>query len=270
MFKQIKPSHPIFSGEYRKSREFFILDCIKNDAPLLLSDGREVVICGTPGLEHPLWIWTSDSVSEYTLSALDEWILRTYPVSDGAYFVAKPSVARRIYSLYSGRARAFEHRVSMMAHVCPELIPARNTSAVIDRPDELDLPAIAGFCEAFSLESLGGQLSPSAASGTALSLLERPLTFVIREDGRPAAMATANKETPEYTCISWVYTAPEARCRGYAAALVAHISRLILESGKTPFLYTDLANPCSNRAYANVGFIPSGRVDEIKLVWQTH
>ena len=83
-------------------------------------------------------------------------------------------------------------------------------------------------------------------------------------------MATANKETPEYTCISWVYTAPEARCRGYAAALVAHISRLILESGKTPFLYTDLANPCSNRAYANVGFIPSGRVDEIKLVWQTH
>lgn len=34
-------------------------------------------------------------------------------------------------------------------------------------------------------------------------------------------------------------------------------------NGKTPVLYIDLANPASNKAYKNVGFIECGKVSEI-------
>lgn len=67
--------------------------------------------------------------------------------------------------------------------------------------------------------------------------------------------------------INQVYTKPEFRGRGFAAALVAYISELIFQKGKIPSLYTDLANPSSNKAYKNVGFVERGRVDEITLTW---
>jgi hypothetical protein len=43
--------------------------------------------------------------------------------------------------------------------------------------------------------------------------------------------------------------------RGYASALVAELTRRLLEGGRDYcFLYTDLANPTSNRIYQQVGY----------------
>jgi len=52
-----------------------------------------------------------------------------------------------------------------------------------------------------------------------------------------------------------VYTPPEHRRRGYATSLVAGLSRSLIERGfRACFLYTDLANPTSNRIYGEIGY----------------
>jgi hypothetical protein len=52
-----------------------------------------------------------------------------------------------------------------------------------------------------------------------------------------------------------VYTPPELRGRGYASALTAHVSAEQLAAGRSfCFLYTDLANPTSNRIYVALGY----------------
>jgi uncharacterized protein len=52
-----------------------------------------------------------------------------------------------------------------------------------------------------------------------------------------------------------VYTPPEARGRGYASSAVAAVSRHALATGShTCMLYTDVANPTSNKIYADVGY----------------
>ena len=57
--------------------------------------------------------------------------------------------------------------------------------------------------------------------------------------------------------IGLVYTVPEHRRRGYAAALVAAAVREQLAEGKQRlFLTTDAANPTSNAIYARLGFQP--------------
>jgi uncharacterized protein len=62
-------------------------------------------------------------------------------------------------------------------------------------------------------------------------------------------------ETPTGVRIGPVYTPPALRRRGYASALVAELSRRLLDSGRAYcFLYTDLANPTSNRIYQDVGY----------------
>nr|WP_238345456.1 GNAT family N-acetyltransferase [Actinopolymorpha cephalotaxi] len=57
--------------------------------------------------------------------------------------------------------------------------------------------------------------------------------------------------------IGPVYTPRDRRGRGYASALVAAVSRHELAAGaRTCALFTDLANPTSNKIYAAVGYRP--------------
>jgi GNAT superfamily N-acetyltransferase len=51
-----------------------------------------------------------------------------------------------------------------------------------------------------------------------------------------------------------VYTPDAHRGNGYASAAVAEVSRQILESGARACLFTDQANPTSNRIYQAIGY----------------
>ena len=71
-------------------------------------------------------------------------------------------------------------------------------------------------------------------------------------------VAFANGRVPAYGVarIGPVYTPPEHRRRGYAGAVTAAASRDILAAGAVAVLYTDLANPTSNRIYQALGYAP--------------
>lgn len=74
-------------------------------------------------------------------------------------------------------------------------------------------------------------------------------------DGVPRAMAARTHGTANGQAISFVYTPPEHRRKGYATALVACLSQLAMGSGKKfCTLYTDLDNPTSNSIYQKIGY----------------
>jgi predicted GNAT family acetyltransferase len=63
-----------------------------------------------------------------------------------------------------------------------------------------------------------------------------------------------------------VYTPPALRGRGYASALVAAVSQAQLDAGRRfCFLFTDLANPTSNRIYQDIGYEAVCDVDEYRF-----
>lgn len=66
------------------------------------------------------------------------------------------------------------------------------------------------------------------------------------------------------TRIGPVYTPGEHRGNGYASAAVAAVSRQLLDEGVRVCLFTDRANPTSNRIYQRLGFRPV--VDMANLV----
>jgi len=74
-------------------------------------------------------------------------------------------------------------------------------------------------------------------------------------DGAPVSMAGYTGPTPHGIRVGPVYTPPELRGKGYASALVAQMSQALLDGGRSfCFLFTDLANPTSNRIYERIGY----------------
>lgn len=77
------------------------------------------------------------------------------------------------------------------------------------------------------------------------------------DDQGPVCMAVKNRPTRNGIVVSLVYTPPESRKKGYATSCVAKLSQLLLDAGyQFCSLYTDLANPTSNRIYQEIGYRP--------------
>lgn len=92
-------------------------------------------------------------------------------------------------------------------------------------------------------------------------------TFYLWEDGDPVSLAGASGATPNGIRIGPVYTPPELRRRGYAGSLVAAVSQAQLDAGRRfCFLYTDLANPTSNKIYQEVGYRPVADANQLRFL----
>ena len=77
------------------------------------------------------------------------------------------------------------------------------------------------------------------------------------EDDGPASYVGATRPHGGIVRIAPVYTPPARRGNGYASALVAAVSQAALGAGASACsLFTDLANPTSNKIYAAVGYRP--------------
>lgn len=76
-------------------------------------------------------------------------------------------------------------------------------------------------------------------------------------DDKPVALAALNRQTGTFGSIGPVYTPRAFRSKGFGGAITSAVVDQIFASGKqTACLYTDLANPASNRCYARLGFTP--------------
>jgi predicted GNAT family acetyltransferase len=74
-------------------------------------------------------------------------------------------------------------------------------------------------------------------------------------DGVPVSMAGVTRRVADTVRVGCVYTPPEHRRRGYAAAVTAEAGRAAREEGaREVLLFTDLANPTSNGVYLRIGY----------------
>jgi uncharacterized protein len=88
-------------------------------------------------------------------------------------------------------------------------------------------------------------------------------SLLVWEDGGVVSMLGHGRAVADVVRIGPVYTPPQARRRGYAGSAVAAASRRALASGaRACMLFTDLANPTSNKVYAEVGYERAGRWEE--------
>ncbi|SNR40616.1 GNAT family N-acetyltransferase [Blastococcus mobilis] len=82
----------------------------------------------------------------------------------------------------------------------------------------------------------------------------------IRQNGALVAMAGERLRPPGWTEISAVCTAPHARGRGFASALVRSVIRRIVDRSERPFLHVAADNAAAISMYERLGFETRRRV----------
>lgn len=145
------------------------------------------------------------------------------------------------------------HRIYECRHVEPPTgVPG--TARLARRGDR---DTIVRWMQDFTREALGKPLAGEVASARAAAKSAAGSLYVWEVDGRIVSMAAAVAPTPNAIRVGAVYTPPAERGHGYASALTAAVTSRQLELGRElVFLYTDLANPISNRIYQRIGYVP--------------
>lgn len=129
--------------------------------------------------------------------------------------------------------------------------------------DSADQDLLSEWIQEFCREALTG-ISPEQAKQMAASGIASK-AFYIWEDGEAVSMVKKSRPTYNGISLNLVFTPRQFRKQGYATSCVASLCRKLLAEYKFCCLYTDLANPTSNKIYMDVGFRPAADSVSIKF-----
>jgi predicted GNAT family acetyltransferase len=213
-------------------------------------DGERIVMCAFQSLPEKAGITRASEPAAFRLLAQD---LHDFRPEVREVVGPEPTVRDFTDVLARVRGGTATLRMASRIYVLRRVIPPARPAPGRLRPGrESDLDLACRWLDAFVVE-IGDETTPG-------DLAERWLRagkVHFWEDGAPVSVAAATGKTANGIRVSFVYTPPEHRGRGYASACVAALSQLLLDQGNEYCcLYTDLANPTSNKIYREIGYEP--------------
>lgn len=191
------------------------------------------------------------------LEVLGRWAASDAAPRFAGYVGAEPAVL------------AFERGLAVPAHTHLELplmrlegeprLP-RAVDGRLRTVDETELPLLRAWHEASRREARIERTPEQVKEDAARSLRLGTQFFWIDGSGRPVGLVGGARIAPSGARIGPVYTPPALRGCGIGGAMVAALSRRLLDEGaREVFLFTDASNPTSNALYQRIGFVPIGR-----------
>jgi ribosomal protein S18 acetylase RimI-like enzyme len=150
-----------------------------------------------------------------------------------------------------------EPGMSTLLHSLGELEPPQGVPGQLIRADFTYRAWVTRAVAGFEHDAHGAVPPVAEAEREADQLLSAGLLWLWEVRGEPVSMAAARPPANGVYRIAMVYTPPEQRRHGYAAAAVAEVSRHLRDIGADEVtLYTDVANPTSNGVYQRIGYRP--------------
>jgi uncharacterized protein len=170
----------------------------------------------------------------------------------------------RMAQIWEARSGQTAHLMLRQRSYCAEqALEPEGVPGTMRPYEERDRELVLGWMDAFVEEAL-----PEAPPEDSARWLERRAAdpnsgTMIWEDGEQVSMGGYGGLTPNGIRVGPIYTPPELRRRGYASALTAAMTRMLLDGGRRfCFLFTDLANPTSNSIYQRIGYRPITDIDQ--------
>ena len=244
MLMRDEPANHFFLGQLEQLKS-------KPDAVMCaVEDGDDVVAVATM---TPPWHMMITPASPEAARALAEDLHAkgtAIPGIQGDRGAAEAFAGRGVKLTGKARRAGKETGIHRLVRVIP---PARPAAGTWRHADSRDVELVAAWIRALRID-IGEAMPEDARDVAARRIGEREM--VLWEDGgSPVSLAGASFPTPNGIRVVLVYTPPQKRSCGYASSLVAALSQHLLDGGRQfCFLYTDLANPTSNKIYRAIGY----------------
>jgi uncharacterized protein len=233
----------------------------------LTSRGRKIIFAQTP--EHNAWLWVAeqaaDSERDKLLQQLVDYLVKrnidlpgvTGTARTVELFAERYSAARRL---------TYETHMGMESYSCPNAPYRPQVAGRLRVANRQDAPVIAAFLAGFQEDALGEPSEASSHHAAAEWMCSSGKLYVWVIDDEIVSMANLAHRSRRYGRINSVYTPRTHRKKGYASAIVSALCSILHSEKLIPMLYADQQNPDSNRVYRNVGFLPSGVVNDIRFL----
>ncbi len=233
----------------------------------LTSRRRWVIFAQTPG--HNAWLWiteqANDSERERLIQQLVEALVKRDIVLPGVTGTAR--TAKLFAERYSAERRtSYETRMGMESYTCPNVPNRPVVAGRLRVSNRQDAPVIAAFLAGFQEDAYGTPSNAESHLAAAEWMCSSGKLYVWTIENKIVSMANLAHRSRRYGRINSVYTPPPHRQNGYASAIVSALCSILHSEKLIPMLYADQLNPDSNRVYRNVGFLPSGVVNEIRFL----
>jgi predicted GNAT family acetyltransferase len=214
-------------------------------------------------LRTPPWLMLTSELEPQHAPQLIELWLQHDPDLPGVNGV--PATARAIAGAWAERTGGTTRiRMSDAMHALEAVTePPRPAAGELRLATAADRPLLIEWMAAFGREAgAQGDLDDRAAAAVD-GRLGNDGFLVWEDDADVVSVVGVSPAIAGTVRVGPVYTPPGRRSRGYASSAVAAASRLALANGaERCMLFTDIANPTSNKIYAEVGYVRFGDWEE--------
>ncbi len=119
-----------------------------------------------------------------------------------------------------------------------------------------DVKLVADWIIQFQIDAMIDEADYEATVLKASQMIARGQVYLYEnENNQVVSMAAATRKLVHGMGITYIFTPPEHRGQGYAAANIYYLSKQLLEQGyEFCTLFVDKLNPLTNRAYEKLGY----------------
>lgn len=240
---------PNFQQEKDK---FYLLNLIsKTEGNMTFSD-LETYVIGRSMVGLPTWIWTIDSITKDKILELES-ILENFLEEGENKFTAKKKIYEILRNEYD-TSSYFE-----MGYLsCTNPIKPMNKKGICVRPNYGDKTILAKMWTSHEKEMEKVEVTDIDALETANNFIKNPNFYVLKDEKGKIVCMAGYSVLDDTAKITHVFTPKEERGKGYCKSIIYDLTKMILDKGLKPLLYTDYNYKASNKAYQDVGYTDEG------------
>jgi predicted GNAT family acetyltransferase len=235
-------------------------------------EGKEVIALKTSddnaiALQNPgyaMWLWVNEELEKSTINEIIKSLCSQLKDSKLNAISGKPEFVNIFADEYS-RILGVSNKIAlgMESYQCQKIIKPKNVQGKLIKAQLSNIDIVAKFWVGFVFDCFGTNVVEEKQIPVVESMIKSGKLYLWEVDKKICGMVNIVHISERHARINNVYTPPEQRKRGYASAMVAELSSRLIEEGLTPMLYADIKNCDSNKVYKTVGFIESGRINNI-------
>ena len=237
-----------------------LLQAMNDDDILLFGSKKDDYIIAQWNSATIMWIWTSNDITEEEKQEILNFINEKYLTTE----LRRVIIKKDIFSLLN--PEIIKNKTIWNASINPTPVLNKEIKGELSKVTMEEIQIIALFLSQHIEETENEVHTLEEMLPIAKKLIENENFYAWRDvDGQIASFARLHFEDDEVGRIYTVFTNRDKRCQGFAGMLIYHLSKIIIDNGKIPMLYTDIESLAANKAYQNVGFMVQDQLIEVNL-----